>query len=86
LFKAGEKRLRRRLKKEAKERMVWDNDYRHYTNTDNPFGDGNLLATFVWSEKLDKEGLISVSREELEVRSRQKQEQNCRELEKLSIL
>jgi hypothetical protein len=43
------------LKKEAKERMGWDIDYRHDTNTDNPFGDGNLLATFVWSEKLDKE-------------------------------
>ncbi|KAJ4434462.1 hypothetical protein ANN_23024 [Periplaneta americana] len=83
-----EKRLRRLLKKEAKERrrkerMGWDNDYLHYTNTDNPFGDGNLLATFVWSKKLDKEGLSGVSREELEVRNRQKQEENRRELEKV---
>ena len=43
-----EKRLRRLLKKEAKERkrkerMGWDNDYLHYTNTDNPFGDGLSL-------------------------------------------
>lgn len=83
-----EKRLRRLLKKEAKERkrkerMGWDNDYLHYTNTDNPFGDGNLLSTFVWSKKLDKEGLTGVSREELEVRNRQKQEENRRELEKV---
>ncbi|XP_039277396.1 cactin isoform X2 [Nilaparvata lugens] len=83
-----EKRLRRLMKKEQKERkrkerMGWDNDYLHYTNTDNPFGDGNLLATFVWSKKLDKEGLSGVSREELEVRNRQKQEENRRELEKV---
>ncbi|GLH02384.1 Cactin [Gryllus bimaculatus] len=83
-----EKRLRRLLKKEAKERkrkerMGWDNDYLHYTNTDNPFGDANLLSTFVWSKKLDKEGLTGVSREELEVRNRQKQEENRRELEKV---
>ena len=85
-----EKRLRRLLKKEAKERkrkerMGWDNDYLHYTNTDNPFGDGNLLSTFVWSKKLDKEGLTGVSREELEVRNRQKQEENRRELEKVCV-
>nr|XP_034177464.1 cactin [Osmia lignaria] len=83
-----EKRLRRLRKKEAKERkrkerMGWDNDYLHYTNTDNPFGDGNLLSTFVWSKKLEKEGLLGVSREELEIRNRYKQEENKRELEKV---
>ncbi|KAJ1530317.1 hypothetical protein ONE63_005234 [Megalurothrips usitatus] len=83
-----EKRLRRLLKKEAKERkrkerMGWDNDYLHYTNTDNPFGDGNLLSTFVWNKKLDREGLTGLSRDELEVRNRQKQEENKRELEKV---
>ncbi|XP_044021298.1 cactin [Aphidius gifuensis] len=83
-----EKRLRRMKKKEAKERkrkerMGWDNDYLHYTNTDNPFGDGNLLSTFVWQKKLEKEGLIGVSREELERRTRQKQEETKRELEKV---
>lgn len=83
-----EKRLRRLLKKEAKERkrkerMGWDNDYLHYTNTDNPFGDGNLLSTFVWTKKLTKEGLINASREELETRNRHKQEENKRELEKV---
>lgn len=83
-----EKRLRRLMKKEAKERkrkerMGWDNDYLHYTNTDNPFGDGNLLSTFVWTKKLTKEGLINASREELEMRNRYKQEENKRELEKV---
>lgn len=85
---AEEKRLRRLKKKEAKERrrkerMGWDNDYLHYTNTDNPFGDGNILSTFVWSKKLGKEGLLGVGREELETRNRQKQEENKRELEKV---
>jgi len=83
-----EKRLRRILKKEnkerkRKERMGWDSDYLHYTNTDNPFGDGNLLSTFVWTKKLNKEGLSGVSRDELEIRNRQKQEENKRELEKV---
>lgn len=83
-----EKRLRRLKKKEAKERkrkerMGWDNDYLHYTNTDNPFGDGNILSTFVWSKKLGKEGLLGMDREELEIRNRQKQEENKRELEKV---
>ncbi|XP_014477760.1 PREDICTED: cactin [Dinoponera quadriceps] len=83
-----EKRLRRLKKKETKERrrkerMGWDNDYLHYTNTDNPFGDGNILSTFVWSKKLGKEGLLGVGREELEMRNRHKQEENKRELEKV---
>lgn len=83
-----EKRLRRLKKKEAKERrrkerMGWDNDYLHYTNTDNPFGDGNILSTFVWSKKLGKEGLLGVGREEIEIRNRHKQEENKRELEKV---
>ncbi|KAJ8938745.1 hypothetical protein NQ314_011342 [Rhamnusium bicolor] len=82
-----EKRLRRLMKKEAKERrrkerMGWDNEYLHYTNSDNPFGDGNLLSTFVWNKKLLKEGLTDVGPEELETRNRFKQEENKRELEK----
>ena len=63
--------------------MGWDNEYLHYTNSDNPFGDGNLLSTFVWSKKLAKEGLSNASHEELEVRNRFKQEENKRELEKV---
>ncbi|XP_014290251.1 splicing factor Cactin [Halyomorpha halys] len=83
-----EKRIRRLLKKEAKERkrkqrMGWDKDYLHYTNTDNPFGDANLLSTFVWSKKLAKDGLTDVSREELERINRTKQEENKVELEKV---
>lgn len=83
-----EKRLRRLKKKEAKERkrkerMGWDSDYLHYTNTDNPFGDANLLDTFVWKKKLDRDGLTGVSSEEIEKRNREKQEENKRELEKV---
>ena len=78
-----QKRIRRLLKKEAKERkrkeqMGWDTDYLHYTNADNPFGDNNLLQSFVWGKKLEKEGLSldSISHEELEKRNRQKMEEN----------
>lgn len=85
---AEEKRLRRLKKKELKELkrkalMGWDNEYLHYTNNDNPFGDANLLSTFVWNKKLSKEGLVGVSREELERINRQKMEENKRELEKV---
>jgi len=83
-----EKRFRRLMKKEAKERkrkelMGWDNDYLHYTNADNPFGDANLLSTFVWDKKMAKDGLVGVSHEELESRNPQKMEENKRELEKV---
>jgi hypothetical protein len=72
--------------RKRKELMGWDNDYLHYTNKNSRFGDTNLLALFMWAKKLDKEGLTCISREELEVRNRQKQEENCRELKKVSVL
>ncbi|XP_076057120.1 cactin, spliceosome C complex subunit [Oratosquilla oratoria] len=83
-----EKRLRRLQKKEAKERgrkekMGWDSDYLHFTNADNPYGDNNLLETFVWRRKLEKEGLSDISKEEIEKRNRAKMEENKRELEKV---
>ncbi|GAB6028533.1 hypothetical protein CHUAL_002680 [Chamberlinius hualienensis] len=83
-----EKRLRRLIKKEAKEkkrkeRMGWDKDYMHYTNTDNPFGDANLLETFVWSKKMDKEGKGNVRPEEIEQQNKLKLEENRVELEKV---
>ncbi|KAF6041340.1 CACTIN [Bugula neritina] len=56
-----EKRARRLAKKELKERkrkseMGWDKETLQYTNEDNPFGDHNLTATFVWKAKLKREG------------------------------
>lgn len=60
-----EKRKRRLMKKEAKERarkeqMGWDSELLHYTNADNPFGDSNLLDKFVWRKKLEKEGMVGL--------------------------
>ncbi|XP_067144570.1 splicing factor Cactin-like isoform X1 [Centruroides vittatus] len=83
-----QKRLRRLAKKEAKERkrkeqMGWDEEYMGYTNTDNPFGDANLLKTFVWNKKLEKEGLKSLKEEEIERRNKLKLDENRRELEKV---
>lgn len=83
-----QKRLRRFAKKEAKERkrkeqMGWDEEYMGYTNTDNPFGDTNLLKSFVWGRKLEKEGLKSISKDEIEDRNRMKLEENRVELEKV---
>ena len=65
--------------------MGWDNEYLHYTNTDNPFGDNNLLDTFHWKKKLEKEGLEDISREEVERINRLKQEESKRELEKVRL-
>lgn len=84
----AEKRLRRLQKKEAKERkrkekMGWDSEFLHLTNSDNPYGDNNLLDTFVWEKKNEKEGLLHLTREEIEVRNRVKMEENRLELEKI---
>lgn len=83
-----QKRLRRLAKKEAKERkrkaeMGWDEEYLGYTNTDNPFGDANLLKTFKWEKKFEKEGLKHAPEEEIELRNKLKLEENRRELEKV---
>ncbi|CAH2042765.1 unnamed protein product, partial [Iphiclides podalirius] len=79
------RRLREKQEKERKrrERMGWDTEYQCYTNQDNPFGDSALTHTFVWTKKLAKEGVKSVSREELEALNRQKQLENKIELEKV---
>ncbi|CAD0202919.1 unnamed protein product [Chrysodeixis includens] len=79
------RRLREKQEKERKrrERMGWDNEYQCYTNQDNPFGDSALTNSFVWTKKLAKEGVKTVSREELEALNRQKQLENKIELEKV---
>uniref|UniRef100_H2YJA3 Splicing factor Cactin n=1 Tax=Ciona savignyi TaxID=51511 RepID=H2YJA3_CIOSA len=82
-----EKRARRLAKKEAKERkrrekMGWDKEYMGYTNTDNPFGDGKLLNTFVWHKKLEKQGLTHLPDEQKKKMIKQKQESNKIELAK----
>lgn len=83
-----EKRLRRLQKKELKERkrkekMGWDSEYLHYTNADNPYGDNNLLDTFFWQQKLEKEGIADLPKDEIEKRNRAKMEENRLELEKV---
>lgn len=83
-----EKRARRLKEKQAKElkrreRMGWDNEYQHYTNEDNPFGDANLTSTFVWKKKLEQKGLTNLRDEEIEIINRQKQMENKAELEKV---
>ncbi|XP_037024510.1 cactin isoform X2 [Bradysia coprophila] len=83
-----EKRARRLAEKQIKEnkrreRMGWDNEYQHYTNQDNPFGDAHLTSTFVWNKKLEKKGLKGMPTEELEIINRQKQMENKSELEKV---
>uniref|UniRef100_T1IKV7 Splicing factor Cactin n=1 Tax=Strigamia maritima TaxID=126957 RepID=T1IKV7_STRMM len=83
-----EKRFRRLQKKESKEkkrkeRMGWDEDYEQYTNTDNPFGDANLHQTFVWTKKLEKEGLTNMRPEAIELRNKTKLEENRVQLAKV---
>ena len=55
------------IKQEAKERkkkekMGWDDEYQHFTNADNPYGDNNLLEPFQWNKKLQRDGLTTLSR------------------------
>ncbi|CAH1253369.1 CACTIN [Branchiostoma lanceolatum] len=83
-----EKRARRLAKKEAKarkarENMGWDQEYMGYTNTDNPFGDANLLDTFVWSKKHEKEGTAHLLKEEQERIQKRKQLEMKNELVKV---
>lgn len=86
-----EKRARRLAKKEAKERrkrekMGWGEEYLGYTNTDNPFGDNNLLGTFIWSKALEKKGIGHLEEKELKERNRRIQEGNRLELQKVKQL
>ena len=39
--------------------------FQGYTNVDNPFGDEHLLDTFVWTKKLEKEGVKDISKDEM---------------------
>lgn len=63
--------------------MGWDGEYQCYTDQDNPFGDSALTDTFVWSKKLARQGVTSVSRQQLEAEARRKQLENKAELEKV---
>nr|XP_006826020.1 PREDICTED: cactin-like isoform X2 [Saccoglossus kowalevskii] len=85
---AEEKRARRLAKKaekerKRKERMGWDKEMMEYTNADNPFGDPNLLETFVWDKKNKKMGIKDNDKEDLKKKSRQKQIENRLELQKV---
>uniref|UniRef100_A0A8C5ZRB0 Splicing factor Cactin n=1 Tax=Marmota marmota marmota TaxID=9994 RepID=A0A8C5ZRB0_MARMA len=86
-----EKRARRLAKKEAKERkkrekMGWGEEYMGYTNTDNPFGDNNLLGTFIWNKALEKKGISHLEEKELKERNKRIQEDNRLELQKVKQL
>lgn len=79
------RRLREKADKERRrrERMGWEGEYQCYTDQDNPFGDSGLTNTFVWGKKLARDGIQTVSREQLETLNRQKQLENKIELEKV---
>ncbi|XP_030074733.1 splicing factor Cactin, partial [Microcaecilia unicolor] len=86
-----EKRARRLAKKEAKERkkrekMGWGEEYMGYTNTDNPFGDNNLLGSFIWHKALEKKGIAHLGEKDLKDRNKQIQEDNRLELQKVKQL
>lgn len=63
--------------------MGWDKDYLGYTNGDNPFGDEHLLDTFVWTKKMEREGMKDLSVDEIQKMHRGKMFQNKAELEKV---
>ncbi|XP_072037569.1 splicing factor Cactin-like [Amphiura filiformis] len=83
-----EKRARRLAKKTAKDRkrkeqMGWDQEMMGYTNEDNPFGDSQLLETFVWHKKNDQAGLSDLGQENLKKLVKDKQIENRLELQKV---
>ncbi|CAO2629830.1 Cactin [Lemmus lemmus] len=86
-----EKRARRLAKKKAKEskkreRMGWGEDYVGYPNADNPFGDSNLLGTFIWHKALEKKGISHLDEKELKEHHKRIQESNLLELQKVKQL
>uniref|UniRef100_A0A4W3GU40 Splicing factor Cactin n=2 Tax=Callorhinchus milii TaxID=7868 RepID=A0A4W3GU40_CALMI len=86
-----EKRARRLARKEAKERkkrekMGWSEEYMGYTNADNPFGDNNLLGTFIWQKALEKKGIGHLDEKDLKDRNKRIQEENRMELQKVKQL
>ncbi|XP_028636395.1 cactin-like [Grammomys surdaster] len=86
-----EKRTRRLAKKEAKERkrrlkMGWDEDYMGYSNSDNPFGDNNLLDTFIWRKALEKKDISHLGEKQLKERTKRIQEESRLELQKVKRL
>ncbi|XP_072338571.1 splicing factor Cactin isoform X1 [Scyliorhinus torazame] len=86
-----EKRARRLARKEAKERkkrekMGWSEEYMGYTNADNPFGDNNLLGTFIWQKALEKKGISHLAEKDLKDRNKRIQEDNRLELQKVKQL
>ncbi|XP_038068849.1 cactin-like [Patiria miniata] len=83
-----QKRSRRLAKKLAKDRkrkeeMGWDEEMMGYTNADNPFGDPNLLDTFVWHKKNETDGLGGLEHEHLKGMMKGKQVENRLELQKV---
>ena len=84
-----EKRQRRLVKKEVKERkrlqeMGWDEEYMGYSNTDNPFNDQQLLKPFHWGKKIEKEKSEKQLRDEEIARKRAEDlERHRNELEKV---
>ncbi|XP_070266674.1 LOW QUALITY PROTEIN: splicing factor Cactin-like [Myotis yumanensis] len=86
-----EKRAQHLAKKETKERkkqekMGWGEEYMGYTNTDNPFGDSNLLGTFIWNKALENKGISHLEEKELKERNKRIQEDNWLELQKVKQL
>ena len=66
--------------------MGWGEEYMGYTNTDNPFGDNNLLGTFIWNKALEKKGISHLEEKELKERNKRIQEGNRLELQKVGRL
>uniref|UniRef100_A0AC34PW68 Splicing factor Cactin n=1 Tax=Panagrolaimus sp. JU765 TaxID=591449 RepID=A0AC34PW68_9BILA len=84
---AEEKRIRRLAKKIKKEEgrklESISGGAVAYNNLNNPFNDTNLTEPFVWNKKLEKEGLTSLNKKQLEEIHAEKVRRNIRETEEL---
>lgn len=89
----AEEKVERRLAKKAakaamKEKLAEEErrKFAGYTNNDNPFGDTNLDARFVWHKKQEQGVKQGLTLEEQERRAKQLRIENQIELEKVRFL
>jgi hypothetical protein len=61
-------------------------EYMGYSNTDNPFGDNNLLGTFIWKKDSEKKDISHLGEKELKEHNKRIREKNWLELQKVKRL
>ena len=77
------RRLEKKRRKEESDKIESISGGISYNNLNNPFNDTNLTEAFVWNKKLEREGLTSLSKKELDELHQEKVRKNLKEMEEL---